>query len=39
MPELSPKTKHYHKQRVRSPMVQQPIITIVCIHRDTGTDN
>ena len=28
MPELSPKTKQYHKQRVRSLMVQQPTITI-----------
>jgi hypothetical protein len=29
MPELSPKTKQYHKQRVRSLMVQQPTITIL----------
>jgi hypothetical protein len=29
MPELSPKTKQYHKQRVRSLMAQQLMITIV----------
>lgn len=29
MPELSPKTKQYHKQRVRSLMVQQPMLSIL----------
>jgi hypothetical protein len=33
MPELSPKTKQYHKQRVRSLMVQQPTITIEGMRR------
>jgi hypothetical protein len=27
MPELSPKTKQYQKQRLRSLMVQQPMIS------------
>jgi hypothetical protein len=29
MPELSPNTKQYHEQRVRSLMAQQLMITIV----------
>jgi hypothetical protein len=29
MPELSPKTKQYHKERVRSLVVQQPHVSIV----------
>lgn len=33
MPELSPKTKHYHRERVRSLMVQQPTISIEGIRR------
>lgn len=31
MPELSPKTKHYYRERVRSLMVQQPHISILGI--------
>ncbi len=38
MPELSPKTKQYHKQRVRSLMVQQPMITIVGMQKHLDVD-
>ena len=38
MPELSPKTKQYHKQRVRSLMVQQPMITILGMQKHLDTD-
>jgi hypothetical protein len=38
MPELSPKTKQYHKQRVRSLMVQQPMITIEGMCRHLSAD-
>jgi hypothetical protein len=38
MPELSPKTKQYHKQRVRSVMVQQPMVTIVGIQKHLAAD-
>jgi hypothetical protein len=38
MPELSPKTKQYHKQRVRSLMVQQPMITIEGMRRHLSND-
>jgi hypothetical protein len=38
MPELSPKTKQYHKQRIRSLMVQQPMITIVGMQKHLDTD-
>ncbi len=38
MPELSPKTKQYHKQRVRSLMVQQPMITIEGMRRYLAND-
>jgi hypothetical protein len=38
MPELSPKTKQYHKQRVRSLMVQQPMITIEGMRRHLAHD-
>jgi hypothetical protein len=38
MPELSPKTKQYHKQRVRSIMVQQPMITIVGMQKHLDAD-
>jgi hypothetical protein len=39
MPELSPKTKQYHKQRVRSLMVQQPTITIEGMRRQLATQD
>lgn len=38
MPELSPKTKQYHKQRVRSLMVQRPTITIEGMRRHLSAD-
>jgi hypothetical protein len=38
MPELFPKTKQYPKRRVRSVMVQQPMITIVGIQQRLAHD-
>jgi hypothetical protein len=38
MPELSPKTKQYHKQRVRSLMVQHPMITILGMQKQLDAD-
>src|SRR5690348_17158244 len=38
MPELSPKTKQYHKQRVRSLMVQQPTISILGMQHYLAND-
>ena len=38
MPELSPKTKQYHKQRIRSLMVQQPMLTILGMQKHLASD-
>jgi hypothetical protein len=38
MPELFPKTKQYHKQRVRGLMVQQPMITILGMQKHLDAD-
>lgn len=38
MPELSQKTKQYHKQRVRSLMMQRPMITIEGTRRQLAHD-
>jgi len=38
MPELSPKTKQYQKQRLRSQMVQQPMISTLGVQLHLAKD-
>lgn len=38
MPELSPKTKQYQKQRLRSLMVQQPMISTLDMQQHLAKD-